>query len=890
MKALVSLLAGVSRRAPVVVVLTTVALTAVLGMLSTQQELEQSQESFSPDNPRLNASEFAEEAFEGSTDTVVQVVVSGGDVVSPEGLRTVRAVTDTLRQTVPEEQLADGRRSITSYLAPLQQAIAEGRISPERLSDPAAFDRAFARAREETPPRASGLADRLIATDEGEAATDADEALMLLSLDTDAIAGEADRDEATSEVVAVVSAIVEEVEALDTPLEANAFAFELFFEPGDEFTDEVARLFASAAAIIVVILFLVYLFPPRGDASWARVIRRTGADVALTLFAILASIVWMQGIGVLLGPEYTGLIGAFTPPTQIVPILLIGLGVDFAIHLTSRNREELAGGVDVSGAADRAIKTVGVALALATTTTALGFLTNVVNPVPAISDFGVLAAVGIVVAFLLMLTFVPAVRLLLDRRAEGTGRLPREALGGSSRSRLSRLTASASVLAERTSFVVLGVTLLLGGLGWYGLTQLSTEFSFADFVEEGNPVRETFLTIENEFTGGFGERSQIVIDGRVATPTVHNATVAGQAELAGLEGVVTVDEQAVVQSVVTAIGGQLRLAALAQGGGGDGSPAVSPDAPPAGGAAGGAPDGVAGGAEQPVSPEQVAAAQQFARSARQLGLQPDLTVSEGTDVSALYDALLEADPSAAASLARRDGGYVASQLVVQTQSREVGPLELAERMERAFAPAREAGVEVTATGNAIISQAIVDDLSSSQVSSLIVTLLAALLLLVVVFGLMNRRPELGVITVLPVGLVILWVFGTMAATGIPFGPVTSTISGLAIGIGVPYSIHITHRFLEDLEDEPDLEAALQSTMRHTGGALAGSALTTMAGFLILVTSSLVPFRQLGLVVAYAIGYSLLAAIIVLPSLLALWARFRPRRETERLVTRRAKVG
>jgi len=68
--------------------------------------------------------------------------------------------------------------------------------------------------------------------------------------------------------------------------------------------------------------------------------------------------------------------------------------------------------------------------------------------------------------------------------------------------------------------------------------------------------------------------------------------------------------------------------------------------------------------------------------------------------------------------------------------------------------------------------------------------------------------------------------------------------------------------------------ALNSTMRHTGGALAGSGFTTMAGFVILVTSSLPPFRQLGLVVAYAIGFSLLAAVIVLPSLLAVWARFR----------------
>lgn len=275
----------------------------------------------------------------------------------------------------------------------------------------------------------------------------------------------------------------------------------------------------------------------------------------------------------------------------------------------------------------------------------------------------------------------------------------------------------------------------------------------------------------------------------------------------------------------------------------------------------------------------VAAAGQFAQTATAAGLNPDLTFAEDADVAAIYDALLEADPTASAVLARDDGGaYIGSLVTVQTQSADVGALTLAEAMEADFAPVTDAGPSVIATGTQIISEAIVSDLSSSQVSSLIVTLLAALALLMLVFGVRDGRPELGAITLLPVGLVVLWVFGMMAATGIPFGPVTSTISGLAIGIGVPFTIHITHRFVEDLEHEPDLENALRSTMRHTGGALAGSAFTTLAGFVILVTSSLIPFRQLGLVVAYAIGFSLFAAIVVLPSMLAYWARWRARRD------------
>jgi uncharacterized protein len=147
-----------------------------------------------------------------------------------------------------------------------------------------------------------------------------------------------------------------------------------------------------------------------------------------------------------------------------------------------------------------------------------------------------------------------------------------------------------------------------------------------------------------------------------------------------------------------------------------------------------------------------------------------------------------------------------------------------------------------------------------------------LLLLVVSFWIRDRRPALGVITTVPVVLALLWTFAMMAATGIPFGPVTSMIAALAIGIGIPYSIHVTNRFEEARRRLPT-DAAVRSTVRHTGGALAGSALTTCAGFGVLLTSSLVPFQQFGAVTAYAIGFALLAATLVLPSALTLWDRW-----------------
>jgi predicted RND superfamily exporter protein len=168
-------------------------------------------------------------------------------------------------------------------------------------------------------------------------------------------------------------------------------------------------------------------------------------------------------------------------------------------------------------------------------------------------------------------------------------------------------------------------------------------------------------------------------------------------------------------------------------------------------------------------------------------------------------------------------------------------------------------------------------IENSQLISLLIALSGAMLLLVIHYTIYIRRPFIGVITVLPVIFVLALTFGTMAITGIPINPVTATLAALSIGIGVPYTIHFTSRFLEERVQKNDCNAALRRTVSQTGGALAGSALTTAIGFGVLITSTLIPFQQLGYVIVYAITYSLMASILVLPSMLTLWDKWDRRR-------------
>lgn len=692
------------------------------------------------------------------------------------------------------------------------------------------------------------------------------------------------------------AAFAEDLAAADLPegYSASAFSLGLIFSSTGEFTDEISRMFGLAFAIIIVVLLFNFWVRVRGAGGTRRAIRRTLADTVLTLFTIIIAIAWMQGIGVLMGPDYLGWIGPFNELVQILPILIIGLGVDYAIHMTSRYREEMAAGHGVSDSIRLSIRTVGVALVLATLTTVVGFLTNLISPVPALAEFGIIASVGILSAFILMLTFVPAVRLLLDRRAERKGRLDSEsfdleadpgfvwplvfgalsgvaaylasaflesAISGESLAldgtrlaifaglgafvgvalmQLPRITGGISVLAEKFAWGVVIVALVLAGIGEFGRQQLETSFNFADFLPTDSPIVETIDVITEDFGGGFGETTSVLVGNTgqdVATVEVHNAQVDTWDNLKDTPDVTQFGGNPAVNISIVQLLSDLS------------------------------------------DPQSGVFSPEFGPAAVELGLAVDLRVAAGTDVVALYDLVSEHAPAVAANTihAVDGGGYDAAHWVINTSAGSDGAADLRDALNEDFVPITDEGVDAIPTSENIISVAVVDALAASQLSSLLLTLGAATLLLVINFWIEARRPLLGVLTMLPVAIVVLEVFGIMAARGIPFGPVTATISALAVGIGVPFTIHITHRFLEDRVRMDSTEAAIRSTVRHTGAALAGAAFTTMAGFGSLVTSTLKPFQQFGEVTFWAILFALLNALIVLPAMLVIWDRYHRRR-------------
>jgi uncharacterized protein len=124
-----------------------------------------------------------------------------------------------------------------------------------------------------------------------------------------------------------------------------------------------------------------------------------------------------------------------------------------------------------------------------------------------------------------------------------------------------------------------------------------------------------------------------------------------------------------------------------------------------------------------------------------------------------------------------------------------------------------------------------------------------------------RSPVAVVLALLPVGLGAVWLLGVMGFAGIPLNPANVMTLPLVIGIGVTNGIHILNRFGE--ERNPAIFG------KSTGKAVVVSGLTTIAGFGSLLLAQHQGISSLGLVMSLGVTTCMIAGLTFLPAVLLL---------------------
>jgi len=164
-----------------------------------------------------------------------------------------------------------------------------------------------------------------------------------------------------------------------------------------------------------------------------------------------------------------------------------------------------------------------------------------------------------------------------------------------------------------------------------------------------------------------------------------------------------------------------------------------------------------------------------------------------------------------------------------------------------------------ATGMLLAADQMNEIAETDGIRAAVASLVAIFVLLVLDF----RNLKLSALTLLPLLLSFAALFGIMAVTGIRFDFLNIISVPLLIGIGIDDALHINHRYLIEGKGKMDL------VVSKTGVAVLMTAVTTIIGFASFIPSVMRAMRSTGVVLSVAMALAFLFSVLFHPAFLVI---------------------
>ena len=585
--------------------------------------------------------------------------------------------------------------------------------------------------------------------------------------------------------------------------------------------DNLIILILFATMVVVALLFVAF---------------RNVKGVLFPVVSLNVALVLTYGILNAIGIQFTALEVAVAP-------LVLGLGIDYAIHLQRSFAYHRNNTDDVAEAWMRACGKLSVPLSLAVVTTVAAFLANVVSPLQPLSTFGIALAFGVICAFLTSTLLIGALHVTFQVQEVSKHRKPLK---------LTNLTQPLLQLHRKQQVAVLLVAIAISGASVVGAMQLETDFDLSDFVNEDMEIMSVRDDINSNYDSAGWKYVYVLMEpvgGGVIpddVPLLDNLRDL-HSDLRNNHDVVGTDER---------------------------FPSPSYEGP------------------YVVLRDAIMRNTTFGEihglevDKNDVWDDPDFSIDLGLVFADLRNNYTVADPLSGKTWSDRvnatvhlDGTNIAhlrtevrveattsteSKRVVEEFESMIGDSEISGTLRASL----KDNAVIHVTGDLVVLQQVLDGLSSSQLKSTAISLVVSFAVLL----LLTRRILPAFIVLLPVGMASLWVVGSMAVLGIKWNVLTVLVTALTLGIGIDYTIHMWRRIEWELQRQDDHWSALKTSLETTGVALMLSAATTAAGFLVLMLSPMPVIQDFGLITAVTVFFSLVLALVLLPVLLELAAR------------------
>ena len=579
-------------------------------------------------------------------------------------------------------------------------------------------------------------------------------------------------------------------------------------------------------ALIVVILLLIFTF-------------RSFRNVMFPLVGLSYALIWTYGILNSFDIEFSALEVAVAP-------LVLGLGIDYAIHLQRANSTLREQYEDPSVAWMRTCAKLSVPLSLAVITTVSAFLANMISPLPPLTTFGIALALGVICAFITSTVVVGALHVVLDNS---------ESKGTSRAITMPQFTNNLVKIQQKQQVSIFLVVVLLSGVSILGATSLETDFDLGDFVDSDMEIMQVRDDLSNNYDSAGWKIIYVLLepdDGKqyieadadllIELRGLH-ADLRSNHDVVGTDGSIpspsyegpyVILRDAIIRD--PSFGEQYNLEVFQDGG---------------------------------VYPDDYDLPCNLNDAFQSLAV--NYSVADALSGESWSDRVNQ-------SVYLEDGQivYLRNEVRVEATTSSDSKKVINE-FENMLGNTDDSGTlrynldgnaKMYVTGDLAMLQVVLDGLSSSQIESTLISLAVSFLVLFM----LTRRLLPAIVILFPVGIASLWVVGSMAAIGLKWNVMTVMVTALTLGIGIDYSIHMWRRFEVELSRRNNHWDALRASISTTGVALIMSALTTSLGFMVLLFSPMPVIQDFGLITAITVVFSLLLALVLLPVLMELSAR------------------
>ncbi|MCX7863380.1 MAG: MMPL family transporter [Bacteroidales bacterium] len=258
---------------------------------------------------------------------------------------------------------------------------------------------------------------------------------------------------------------------------------QLFFGGLPYITSDIGSIIAHDIVVLGIIAFIIILIV-------LYVSFKSWRGVLMPVLAVCIAIVWVLGFMALLGFEITMV-------TNAAPVVLLATGSAYTIHVINRIME--VSFIETSNIKDiiiKALSYVAIPVFFAAVTTMIGFISFIFGSyLVMIAQFGIFTALGVLLSFIIAITFVPAFLSYfpIKHKPERIERRKQSPLNIF----LQRLYEF-SINHKKSIIATWLVIIVFMGVG---ITNLERRVDLMDYFKENYPIKKTEHFLRQTFGG-----------------------------------------------------------------------------------------------------------------------------------------------------------------------------------------------------------------------------------------------------------------------------------------------------------------------------------------------------------------------------------------------------